>query len=989
MLISKRSSKVKAVASLEALHVDSPVCTPGKRTLSCIDEPWTPGAQTHSVCGNTSATTVKVFNSSMAQLADTINMPRIKLLNSQVGCWNKCTNSEQEGYIRTTEEACRLICSVIAPNDSDHLFEAFQQKHRGNHDNDVGLQALVAAYKSAPSKPLKTQILSIYASKYSTKELKTIHEPFERLSERQIKKARQHSAVQGPGTPANKNVQHRVRIDKAKLDHFLEFTFRPYFYQDVAYGNRTIKLENGEELSMPNIVRVVARSTIIHQYLDFCKETEFEPMSQSTMWRVLEVQEATQRKSLQGLDNTAADGADGFEELMKIVDELEKVGANVDWCSQARSKLSAGKLYLKTTYRNHCEENSQCPDHCIPFALSDPGDKDFRNDCEHEHNLVCNDCQVLDDTIKSVKSEIPNHLARLGKEKKEDLEYDANAASKKIFDWKAHIIRAQNQERSKHTILESLKEEDILIIVDWAMKFTAMKFREKQSEWYAKRGMNWHISSVIFKDGQILKVTSYAHLFNNCLQDWYAVLSILEDLLSVVKASNAVISKAYIRSDEAGCYHNSQLTASLRQLGERHSIQILRYDHSEPQFGKDVCDRILCPMKAAIRRYCNEGHDITSAEDMHNALKERPVGGTTTAVCAIQEQNASLQIKKIPNYSSYHSFEFTATGLRVWKAYNVGPGKLIKWNTVVSEPQGATAMKVDVPFFPVKPREIKQKSKATGHDEDVVKYECPDPQCKEEFENRRDLDLHLALIGHRVAKESLYDGIRRDWVQRFQTLSLTSQPKPLSLEKAGTTNPSKLKNPYTMGWALHKSRSKSRYPDNVRNYLLKKFLIGVKTGRKEDPAKVAKDMRTACTTEGVRMFKRTEWLSKSQIQGFFSRTAAKAKKGNLPNIQENEIDVGDELDDDEDSDDEYAQLADEEQFQATCEAVVAEIGITHPIMYDVFDLCKMKNDQRLTSFTVKMLREICNFFEIPFKIRDTKSVLVDKVTEMVSSCSCH
>lgn len=995
LIFLKRLSKEKAVASLEAFHVDSPVHTPhGNRTLSCIDEPWTPGVQSQPFCENSSRKKVEVFNSSMAQLADAINKPRIQLLNSQVGCWNRCTNSEQEIYLRTTEEACRLICSAIAPNDSDHIFETFQQKRYSSYDNNVGLQALVAAYKSAPSKPLKTQILSIYASKYSAKELKAIHEPFERLSDRQIKKARQHSTAQGPGTPAIKKVQHRVRIDKAKLDHFLEFTFRPYFYQDVAYGNRTIKLDNGEELSMPNIVRTVARSTIIHQYLDFCKETEFEPMSQSTMWRVVEVQEATQRKSLQGLDNTAADGADGFEELMKIIDDLEEAGASVAWCSQTRKKLCAGKLYLKTTYRNHCQEdNSQCPDHCIPFALSDPDDKNLRVDCCHEHNLVCTDCHSLADTLQAVKSEIPNHLSRLGKEKKEDLEYDANAASKKIFDWKAHIIRAQNQERSKHTVLESLEEEEILIVVDWAMKFTAIKFREKQSEWYAKRGMSWHISSVIFKDGQILKVTSYAHLFNNCRQDWYAVLSVLEDLLSIIKGNNAGITKAYIRSDEAGCYHNSQLIASLQQLGERHSIKIVRYDHSEPQFGKDICDRILCPMKAAIRRFCNEGHDITSAEDMYGALKERPVGGTTTAVCAIQEQNLSLQIRKIPNYSSYHSFEFTATGLRVWKAYNVGPGKLIKWNTIVSVSQGATLMKVDVPFFPVKPREIKQRNKAADHEEeDVGKYECPDPQCKEEFENRGDLDLHLALIEHRVpahqAKESLYDNIRRDWVYRFQTLSLTSQPKPLSFEK-GEENPSKSKYPKAMGWALHKNRGKTRFPPIVRSYLMKKFLIGEKTGRKEDPAQVAKDMRTACTTEGVRMFKRTEWLSKTQIQGFFSRTAAKVKKGNLPDIEENYLDVGGEQDDDEDSDEEYAQLADEEQMRATSEAVIADIDIAHPVMYDVFDLCKMTDEKKLTSFTVKMLREVCNYFEIPFKSRDTKGVLVDKVTEMVSSCSCH
>ncbi|PFX31232.1 Gamma-aminobutyric acid receptor subunit beta-2 [Stylophora pistillata] len=46
---------------------------------------------------------------------------------------------------------------------------------------------------------------------------------------------------------------------------------------------------------------------------------------------------------------------------------------------------------------------------------------------------------------------------------------------------------------------------------------------------------------------------------------------------------------------------------------------------SEPQYGRDVCDRILCPMKSTIRGYCNEGHHVVSAKDMRAALSERPV----------------------------------------------------------------------------------------------------------------------------------------------------------------------------------------------------------------------------------------------------------------------------------------------------------------------------------------------------------------------------
>ena len=37
------------------------------------------------------------------------------------------------------------------------------------------------------------------------------------------------------------------------------------------------------------------------------------------MYRVLKVREASQRKSLQGLDNVSADGAEGFQRITQIV----------------------------------------------------------------------------------------------------------------------------------------------------------------------------------------------------------------------------------------------------------------------------------------------------------------------------------------------------------------------------------------------------------------------------------------------------------------------------------------------------------------------------------------------------------------------------------------------------------------------------------------------------------------------------------------------
>ena len=84
--------------------------------------------------------------------------------------------------------SCQLVCGVIAPNDPDKLYEArvTATEKRISH----GILTLTTAYKNAPTKNLKIQILSLYVLNYSTEELKKLHEPFEKLSDRQIKKAR-------------------------------------------------------------------------------------------------------------------------------------------------------------------------------------------------------------------------------------------------------------------------------------------------------------------------------------------------------------------------------------------------------------------------------------------------------------------------------------------------------------------------------------------------------------------------------------------------------------------------------------------------------------------------------------------------------------------------------------------------------------------------------------------------------------------------------
>ena len=110
-------------------------------------------------------------------------------------------------------------------------------------------------------------------------------------------------------------VHHHDRIDMTKVDHFVEFINRPYFYQEVSYGTKFLKLDSGKTIKMPNVVHTMTPSTMISQYVQFCQEEKFERLSRTTLFKILEVRQALQRKSLQGLHNTAADGSAGFQKI--------------------------------------------------------------------------------------------------------------------------------------------------------------------------------------------------------------------------------------------------------------------------------------------------------------------------------------------------------------------------------------------------------------------------------------------------------------------------------------------------------------------------------------------------------------------------------------------------------------------------------------------------------------------------------------------------
>ena len=148
--------------------------------------------------------------------------------------------------------------------------------------------------------------------------------------------------------------------------------------------------------------------------------------------------------------------------------------------------------------------------------------------------------------------------------------------------------------------------------------------------------------------------------------------------------------------------------------------------------------------------------------------------------------------------------------------------------------------------------------------------DVPSPVLKlKEFLSRAELETHLSEAENhspvKTVQRGVYDQLQIDWVQRFQRISLDSKRRSRFLKEVQIETKTKVKS-LRMGRPLHKAKGgQTRFSAKVRGYLQKKFDIGQKTGRKEDPAQVANDMRSARKTDGTQIFSRMEWLSKLHI----------------------------------------------------------------------------------------------------------------------------
>ncbi|XP_068728060.1 uncharacterized protein [Montipora capricornis] len=382
---------------------------------------------------------------------------------------------------------------------------------------------------------------------------------------------------------------------------------------------------------------------IARQYAQYCHETGFKPFSERTMLRVLEKCKASVRKSLQGLDHVAADGACAFEDLENLVRRHGELGLGKKWELQYVELLKGSKLYLKSDFKVHVCSSSEIASHCSVFALSDSTSPDLQQQCSHKHEECCEQCEILHSTLQNISSAVERASFATQDDKEEAL-FLVNASVLAIQSWKCHLLRSAHQDQARLDAIDALDQETVFIVNDWAMKFLPHRYRESQADWFGKRGLS----------------------VQSCSQGSSAVASIMHHVLETLKHEHPEINKAYFRQDNAGCYHSTRTILACREMAASTGVKVVRIDFSDPQGRKGAADRLAASCKRHIRAFIDEGNDVCTADELKDALLSHGglKGVRVVSLDTIIETPDSGQTIKGPRYQvlqkSFSEGDFTS-----------------------------------------------------------------------------------------------------------------------------------------------------------------------------------------------------------------------------------------------------------------------------------------------------------------------------------------
>ncbi|GMR57033.1 hypothetical protein PMAYCL1PPCAC_27228, partial [Pristionchus mayeri] len=495
--------------------------------------------------------------------------------------WHEIDPRSRRRKAEELAAATDVIAHYMAPEDPQSLMEKVckefgpYERPRSN-DYIETMNHVRDAFQYAASRSEKLAALSMI----SHFPLSEIQKFISMLSRHYLNDARKYA---GRGFHL---VTHRRRY-KQQADYqpvlatFVQSTL------NAPYGTREVKDSMGKWISIPNTIRKLRigelYSTYKKELIDYKEGDMLIP--KTTARKIAKVCAAERRKSLHGVDIIIADATAAFDRAVIAIENM----LVKNWISKylhdsLRSMMLASSQYLCTDYFIHVKEYSTIGDHCWSFALSDPDDLAFQMDCikpkspwSHSHTRVCHQCENVHVWFADMRETL-NELLKKHKEDK-NFRHEIEMMMRDLNDWvikieklKAHQLRVAKSEYDRQQIVSGLKPGECILTLDFIMKLLPLNPRESTSDWYALRGMPWHMGNALMWEKGDLWQHHFVTIIKGEREDSAMVTAIIRSIFYQLRRRG--ISRVFLRSDQAGPYKSSSTIALIYSIAMDEKIEV-------------------------------------------------------------------------------------------------------------------------------------------------------------------------------------------------------------------------------------------------------------------------------------------------------------------------------------------------------------------------------------------------------------------------------
>lgn len=389
----------------------------------------------------------KKVKDAIRNIANAIGLPKKRVSFPRKERFLELATATQAKRVNVASHITGAIMEMFAPDAPHEFFKRIIKKYAGdiwdkeNSEKFVILvEEVLELYRGATTRLERLQTLALIAPMMRYLELQKYYPG---LTLYAFKEARRYAKMSKAGMPQPKIDGKKDRYKRANVESFIGFITSSLVINDMPFGHREVKLSTGEKLDLPNMIRTTVNQRIIMMYKSYLQDMGQEDLmlSESSMWRILKACKAITRKSLMGLDTYTYMGVEGISNLLDQAEEIKAIDGDQEWARQVSRTLRDLKIFFKTDYKTHIQEQSQFADYSRWYALSDPKDEllSVDNPGNSETMQRCAQCAAMTEAFKAFRDKIESVPWENENKKKQALFVLASSKSG-ILEWQKHIV---------------------------------------------------------------------------------------------------------------------------------------------------------------------------------------------------------------------------------------------------------------------------------------------------------------------------------------------------------------------------------------------------------------------------------------------------------------------------------------------------------------------------------------------------------------------